>query len=115
MAASAPVPANLPLLLLSTSEPEPEPEPAREDSQSTALTPPGTAFLIATFFSGFRTLHTYMCVSSAPEAQCCESAVQLNEFTRALWKDQREVIGSRFGTSYRTTFPLDWIGIDRTG
>ena len=99
MAASAPVPANLPLLLLSTSEPEPEPAREDEDSQSTALTPPGTAFLIATFFSGFRTLHTYMCVSSAPEAQCCESAVQLNEFTRAEWKAQREVITSRFVTS----------------
>jgi len=49
-----------------------------------------------------------MCVSSAPEAQCCESAVQLSAFTRALWKDQREVINSRLGTSYRTTFPLDW-------
>lgn len=94
IAASAPVPANLPSELPS-------------DTQSTALTPPGIAFLIAMFFMGFLTLHTYMWVSNAPEAQWSESAVQLSVFTRAEWKDQREVISSRFGTSYRTTFPLD--------
>jgi hypothetical protein len=59
------------------------------------------------FFMGFLTLHTYMWVSNAPEAQWSESAVQLSVFTRAEWKDQREVISSRFGTSYRTTLPLD--------
>jgi hypothetical protein len=51
------------------------------------------------FFTGFWTLQMYICVSSAPEAQCSESAVQLNAFTRAEWKDQREVITSRFATS----------------
>src|SRR5579863_2645244 len=65
-AASAPVPTSLPLLLPLPPlcpEPEREPEPTCEDSQSTALTPPGTAFLMAMFFNGFRTLHTYICVS----------------------------------------------------
>jgi hypothetical protein len=55
--------------------------------------------MIAIFCDGFRTLHTYMWVSSAPEAQCSESAVQHSELTRAEWKDQRGVITSRFATS----------------
>lgn len=81
-AASAPAPASLP-----------------SATQKTALTPPGTAFMIAIFCAGFRTLHTYMWVSNEPEAQCSESAVQHSELTRAAWKDQRVVITSRFATS----------------
>lgn len=47
---------------------------------------------MAMFFIGFATLQTYTCVSREPEAQCLESAVQDRELTRALWKDQRDVI-----------------------
>ena len=90
MAPSAPIPASLP----------------SSETQRTALTPLGTALVIAIFFEGFWTLQTYMCVSSAPDAQCRESAVQHSAFTRAEWKDQREVIISRFATSYSMTLPL---------
>ena len=61
-------------------------------SHSTAFTPPGPASLIAMFFIGFATLQTYTFVSSDPEAQCLESAVQESELILAEWKAHREVI-----------------------
>ena len=44
------------------------------------------------FFIGFETLQTYTFVSSDPEAQCLESAVQESELILAEWKAHREVI-----------------------
>lgn len=76
-------------------------------SQNTACTPPGPAFLIAIFLIGFATLHTYTCVSSEPDAQCCPSAVQAREWMRPLWNDQRVVTVLRSATLYRTILPLD--------
>lgn len=76
-------------------------------SQNTAFTPPGPAFLIATFFIGFCTLQTYTCVSSEPDAQCCPSAVHASEWIRPLWNDQRDVTVFRSLTSYSTILPLD--------
>lgn len=65
--------------------------PVVSPSQRTTLIPPGPAFLIGIFFSGLATLKMQICVSSDPDAQCKESAVQANELIRAEWNDQRVV------------------------